>query len=149
MRFGLNELPEYEDLKFVSISKGEVDLGTDEEKEKAREDLKKSEENFKSLLEKLQSALDEQVKEVRLTNRMTSSPACLVVDQNDMSPQMEQLMSAMGQAVPKTKRILEVNPNHPILEKLRGKVDENAEDPSIQEYAQLLHGQALWLRVEP
>ncbi len=139
----LERAPQYEDLKFASISKGEVDLGTEEEKEKAREDLKKSEESFKSLLEKLQNELDEQVKEVRLTNRMTSSPACLVVDQNDMSPQMEQLMSAMGQAVPKSKRILEVNPNHPILEKLLGKVGENAEDPAIGEYAQLLHGQAL------
>ena len=52
-------------------------------------------------------------------------------------------MSSMGQAVPKSKRILEVNPNHPILEKLRGKVDDDAEDPAIHEYAQLLHGQAL------
>jgi molecular chaperone HtpG len=60
-----------------------------------------------------------------------------------MSPQMAQLMSSMGQAVPTSKRILEVNPNHPILEKLRGKVDTNAEDPAIGEYAQLLHGQAL------
>jgi molecular chaperone HtpG len=139
----LERAPAYEDLNFASISKGEVDLGTEEEKEKAREDLKKSEENFKSLLEKLQALLDNEVKEVRLTNRMTSSPACLVVDQDDMSPQMAQLMSAMGQGVPTSKRILEVNPNHPILEKLRGKVDENAEDPAIGEYAQLLHGQAL------
>ena len=56
---------------------------------------------------------------------------------------MEQLMSAMGQPVPKSKRILEVNPNHSILEKLRGKASENAEDPTISQYARLLHGQAL------
>ena len=65
MKYGLNERLSTKTLKFVSISKGEVDLGTDEEKEKAREDLKKSEESFKSLLEKLQNELDEQVKEVR------------------------------------------------------------------------------------
>lgn len=139
----LERTPEYEDLKFISVSKGEVDLGTDEEKEKAREELEKSEETFKALLEQLQTVLEEEIKEVRLTNRMTSSPACLVVDQDDMSPQMAQLMSSMGQAVPKSKRILEVNPNHSILEKLRGKAAADAEDPTISQYARLLHGQAL------
>lgn len=137
----LQMVPEFEDLKLVNVSRGEVSLSDDQEKEKEELDAKTK--TFGSLLEKLKETLDEDIKEVRLSSRLTKSAACLVVDQNDISPQMEQLMQAMGQDVPKSKRILEVNPNHPILEKLQAKFDADQADASIGDYAKLLHGQAL------
>ena len=139
----LQRPPAWDDLSFVSVSKGEVDLGTDEEKEKKREELEAKTETFKVLLDRFKTELDADVKEVRLSNRLTLSPACLVVDQHDMTPQMEQLMSAMGQHVPATKRILEVNPGHTIMEKLKEKMSADGEDPIIADYAKLLYGQAL------
>ena len=80
---------------------------------------------------------------MRLSSRLTDSAACLVGDQGDLTPQMEQLMRAMGQEVPKVKRILELNPGHPVLAKLKEKFDGNSDDPAIPRYAPLLHGQAL------
>ncbi len=139
----LQRPPAWDDLTFVSVSKGEVDLGTEEEKEKKREELEAKTETFKPLLERFKTELDADVKEVRLSNRLTNSPACLVVDQFDMTPQMEQLMNAMGQNVPHTKRILEVNPNHTIMAKLQDKLTADGEDPIIADYAKLLYGQAL------
>ena len=100
----LQMVPEFEELKMVNVSRGEVSLSDDQEKEK--EELDAKAETFGSLLEKLKETLDEDIKEVRLSSRLTKSAACLVVDQNDISPQMEQLMQAMGQDVPKSKRIL-------------------------------------------
>ena len=139
----LQRPPAWDDLTFVSVSKGEVDLGTEEEKEKKREELETKTATFKMLLDRFKTELDADVKEVRLSNRLTNSPACLVVDQHDMTPQMEQLMNAMGQNVPHTKRILEVNPNHTIMAKLQDKLSTDGEDPIIADYAKLLYGQAL------
>ena len=137
----LQMVPEFEELKLVNVSRGEVSLSDDGDKEK--EELSAKSETFGSLLEKLKETLDEDIKEVRLSNRLTKSAACLVVDKDDISPQMEQLMQAMGQSVPKSKRILEVNPNHPILERLQARFDADQADATISDYAKLLHGQAL------
>ncbi len=134
---------EFEGKKFQSIGKGDVELGTDEEKQKDKEALEEKSRSFEELLKVLQTELDEDLKEVRLSSRLTESAACLVGDQNDMTPQMEQLMKAMGQEVPKVKRILEINPGHPVLEKLRVKHETDAKDPILGKYAKLLHGQAL------
>ena len=95
------------------------------------------------LLDALKSKLDEKVKDVRLSARLTSSPACLVGDQFDMSPQLEQMMRAMGQEVPHAKRILEVNAGHPILRNLLEVHEKDKDDPRLAEYAELLFGQAV------
>jgi molecular chaperone HtpG len=134
---------EFEGKSFQSIGKGDVELGTEEEKEKDKEALEEKSKSFENLLKVLQGELEEDLKEVRLSNRLTESAACLVGDQWDMTPQMEQLMKAMGQEVPKVKRILEINPSHPVMERLKVKFDSNSEDPIICKYAKLLHGQAL------
>jgi len=133
----------HKDFEFKSISKGAVELGTEDEKKEAEEQRKEKEKEYKSLLECLKGKLDAHVKEVRLSNRLTSSAACLVTDGADLSPQLEQMMRQMGQDVPLAKRILELNPNHAILEKLHGLFDANAEDPQLDDYAQLLYGQAV------
>ncbi len=126
-----------------SISKGLADAGTAEEKKEAEEQLKEKSESCKSLFEAMQKALDEYVKEVRLSTRLTSSPACLVSDEMDMTFQMEQMLRATGQDVPKIKRILELNPNHEILEKLQAIFAENPVDPRLADTAELLYGQSL------
>ena len=135
--------PEFKGKKFQSIGKGNVELGSEEEKKKAQELRKEKEKEYGALLECLKGKLEEHVKEVRLSSRLTSSAACLVSDTGDLSPQLEQMMQAMGQAIPASKRILELNPKHPLLEKLHALFDEDKEDPQLGDYAQLLYGQAL------
>ncbi len=134
---------EFDGKKLQSVGKGAVELGTEEEKKEAEETRKKKQEEFNSLLECLKNKLDEHVKEVRLSNRLTSSAACLVSDTHDMSPQLEQMMKAMGQNLPGVKRILELNPEHPILGKLQDLFARDATNPALTEYAQLLYGQAV------
>lgn len=126
-----------------SVGKGTVDLGSQEEKEKAEETRKEKEKEFQSLLECLQQHLDDHVKEVRMSNRLTASAACLVGDVNDMSPQLEKLMKSVSTDMPKTKRILELNPTHPILDKLQGLFDKDKGAAELGDCAQLLYGQAL------
>lgn len=138
----LQSVFEYKEKNFQSVGKGEAELGTEEEKKKAKESRKEKQETFGSLLEKIQQDLDEHIKEVRLSSRLTASAACLVQDQGDMTPQMEKLMAQMGQDITKTKRILELNPDHPILEKLQSIFDNDQQAPELVDYAKLLHGQA-------
>ncbi|MFZ2959943.1 MAG: molecular chaperone HtpG [Candidatus Ozemobacteraceae bacterium] len=134
---------DFKEKGMQSAAKGVADLGTEEERKKAEEDRKEKETTFHSMLECLKAKLTEHVKEVRLSSRLTSSVSCLVGDMNDMSPQMEHLLKATGKDVPKVKRILELNPKHPLLEKLQGMFDANKEDGRIGEYADLLYGQAV------
>lgn len=138
----LQSVFEYKEKTLQSVGKGEAELGTEEEKKQAEESRKEKQETYNSLLEKIQGALDENIKEVRLSSRLTSSAACLVQDQGDMTPQMEKLMAQMGQEMPKQKRILELNPDHPILEKLQSIFDTDAESSNLNDYAELLYGQA-------
>ena len=134
---------EFKGKRFQSVGKGQVELGSEEEKKQAEEERKEKQQVFASLLDAIKSHLKEDVKEVRLSNRLTESAACLVGEAHDMTPQMEQMMRAMGQELPRTRRILEVNPKHPILEKLQQVFDANHDDPALVEYAELLYGQAL------
>lgn len=139
----LQSVLEYKEKQLQSVGKGEAELGTEEEKKKAEESRKEKQETYGSLLEKIQKDLDEDIKEVRLSSRLTTSAACLVLDESDMTPQMEKLMAQMGQDVPKTKRILELNPEHPILEKLQAIFDKDQQSEELSDYSSLLHGQAL------
>ncbi|MFP6582670.1 MAG: molecular chaperone HtpG [Candidatus Hydrogenedentota bacterium] len=138
----LQSVFEYKEKTLQSVGKGEAELGTEEEKKKAEESRKEKQETYNSLLEKIQASLEDDIKEVRLSSRLTSSAACLVQDQGDMTPQMEKLMAQMGQDVPKQKRILELNPDHPILEKLQGIFDADADSLDLGDYSELLYGQA-------
>lgn len=145
----IQSVPEFDGKRLRSVGKGLVDLGTDEEKKAAEAAREEKQESHKSLLEALQAKLDTDIKEVRLSSRLTDSAACLVGDTHDMTPQMEKLMKAMNQEAPKTKRILELNPDHPILEKLNGAFSQNKEDTRIEDYAHLLYNQALLAEGSP
>ena len=86
--------------------------------------------------------LQEEIKEVRLSSRLTSSPVCLVGDEHDPTPRMQRLLEQLGQKMPKVKRILELNPSHPLAARLKAIFGENPSDPRLKLYADLLLGQA-------
>ncbi|MEM9290090.1 MAG: molecular chaperone HtpG [Acidobacteriota bacterium] len=136
-------LTEFDDKKLKSIGKGTVDLGNEEEREEKKKALETKEEELKDLLELLQKKLDDHVKHVRLTNRLTSSPVCLVGADHDYSPQMERLLQKGDFGGPKQRRILELNPEHQILANLQDRFQKDTEDPLLDQYAQLLFGYGL------
>ncbi len=118
----VSHLTEFDGKKLQSIAKGEVDLSAIASDGKtAKEDAKESEEKAKAAepaVEKIKEALGEKVKDVRTTNRLVESPACLVADQFDLSGNMERILKQAGQDVPSMKPILEINPEHPMVERL-------------------------------
>ncbi|MEU4424948.1 molecular chaperone HtpG [Actinoplanes sp. NPDC024001] len=129
-------VPEFEGKKLRSIARGSVDLKKDEEE-------KQPEGDFGPLLGFLKEKLDERVKEVRLSHRLTTSAACLVSDADDITPALEKMYRAMGQEGPRVKRILELNPNHPLVSGLRAAHERGADDPALPDTAELLYGTAL------
>jgi molecular chaperone HtpG len=117
------ELTEFNGIHFQSVSRGVVDLGKLED-EQEKEEHQKAADEFKGLLERIKTALGDQVKEVRTSTRLTSSPACLVVDEYDIDPGLQRLLKAAGQSIPGSKPIMEINPQHPIILKMRNEGDE-------------------------
>lgn len=121
--WALGFLNEFDGTPLQSVTKGAVDLGKlqgDDEKKA----LDEASEKMKPLLEQLQETLKDKAKSVRLTSRLVDSPACLVVDENDLSPQLEKMFKQMGQAVPETKPIFEINPEHALIKKLASHTEE-------------------------
>ncbi|HJX27865.1 MAG TPA: molecular chaperone HtpG [Thermoanaerobaculia bacterium] len=139
----VQSLNEYGGKKLKSVGKGTISLGNEEEKKQTEEALKEKEEEMKPLLELLQKKLDTWVKQVRLTNRLTASPVCLVGAEHDYSPQLERLLQKGKGGGPKQRRILELNPSHDILGRLRSRFDQDQSDPAIDDYAHLLFGYGL------
>lgn len=139
----LNSLFEYEGLKFQSVGKGEVELGSEEEKKQAKEALEEKKKEFEDFLSFLKGKLEADVKEVRLSNRLTNSPACLVGNEFDYSPHLERLLrSEQGGDMPKTLRILEINPEHPMIVKFQKQYKEDAESVRWDDYSELILGYA-------
>lgn len=137
-------LPEVEGKALQSVAKG--DLGLDElitkDEETKKEEEKKEHDQkqlFESLLKKMQTFLEDSVKEVRLSHRLTESPACLIRDQDAMGPQMERLLKAAGQTITPVKPILELNPEHRIIQKMQAGLEES----QLKEWTHLLYEQAL------
>ena len=135
MMSGLNE---FEGKSFQSVAKGDLDLGKLADEAEKQEQEKEAGE-FKELTEKIAKLLDQRVKEVRVTHRLTDSPACLVSDQYGMSGNLERLLKAAGQNVPGAKPILEINPKHPIVQGLKYEADE----ARFGDWSNILFDQAL------
>ena len=133
--WAMNFMFEYDGTPLQNIAKGAVDLG-DLTDEAEKEEAKKAEETFKPVVEKLKGVLGNRAKDVRVSNRLVDSPALLVTADGELSPQMIQMLKQMGQPVPESKPILEVNPNHPLIQKL-----ESAEQ--FDDLAQVIFDQAL------
>jgi len=127
----------------VSVAKGDVSPASEDEQKQAEAERREQEEGLKDLLLTLRAKLQDRVKDVRLSSRLTSSPACLVGEVGDLSPRMVELMRRTGQEVPAVKRILELNAAHPLLPKLQAIVERDRTDPMLEEYAALLYGQAI------
>lgn len=136
-------LTEFEGRKLKSAAKGRVELGDEQEKERIEKELQEKEKDYSGLINLLQTKLDANIKQVRLTNRLTVSPVCLVGTEMDYSPQLERLLQRGKGGGPKQRRIMEMNPNHPIIIKMRKRFEDNAEDPALNDYAELLLGYAL------
>lgn len=139
----VGHLTEVEGKPLQSVAKGElpldeIDAETPEQKEKEKEKEAEQHKQFDSLIAKMGALLSKEVKEVRLSHRLTSSPACLVRDQNALGPQMERILKAAGQAIDPAKPILEVNAEHPIIREMNA-VDE----AKLSEWSTLLYEQAL------
>ncbi|MBM4352417.1 MAG: molecular chaperone HtpG [Deltaproteobacteria bacterium] len=139
----VQSVPDYKGKKLQSVGKGEVDLGTEEEKKQQEEKRKEEQSSLGDLLQALAGHLEEQVKEVRLSSRLTSSPACLVSGPGDLTPQLEQMLRATGQEIPQVKRTLEVNPGHPLIQRLNAIFAVSKDDARLPRYARLLYGQAI------
>jgi molecular chaperone HtpG len=134
---------EFQGKPLVSAAKGDVAPPPGDEPPQADEERRDREERFKDLLLVLRAKLQDEVKDVRLSARLTTSPACLVGEAGDLSPHMAELLRRTGQKVTAPKRILELNPAHPLLPKLQAIVARDRTDPALQEYAELLYGQAI------
>jgi molecular chaperone HtpG len=134
----INGLTEFDGKQLQSVAKGELDLGsldTDEDKE----EQKKSEESAQPILKQLKDVLGDKVDDVRVSHRLTSSPSCIVLNEQDMALYMQQLMKQAGHDMPSSKPILEINPTHPLLTRMEGETD----DELFADWASILFDQAL------
>jgi molecular chaperone HtpG len=134
----LGGLTEFDNQKLQSIAKGGLDLGKLED-ETEKEAKKQVEDAAKDLIEKVKATLGEQVNEVRVTHRLTDSPACLVAGEHDLSGNLERMLKAAGQKTPESKPTLEINPAHGLVERLKSEKD----DAKFNDLAHLLFDQAL------
>ncbi len=129
-------LMEYEDKKLQSVAKGELDLDNDETSEK---ELEKKAKSAEKLLKRMKDALKEQASDVRVTNRLTDSPACIVLNEQDMAMHMQRILKEAGHELPSTLPILEINPDHPIVKKL----DTEKSKKKFADWSSILFDQAL------
>lgn len=134
----VNHLTEYQGKQLHSVNQGDLDLGELEDAAE-KEEQEKLAKDSASLVERFQAALGDKVKEVKVTTRLTDTPACVVTQEGEMSAQMIKLMQAAGQVVPESKPVFEVNPHHPLVQRLNDEQDEQA----FADWANLILQQAL------
>jgi molecular chaperone HtpG len=131
-----SHLMEFEGKKLQSVAKGELDLGKDEESEK---ELKAKAKSAEKLLKRMKKALQDKAEDVRVTNRLTDSPACIVLNEQDMAMHMQRLLKEAGHELPSSKPVLEINPDHPIVKRL----DTEKSKKKFADWSDILFDQAL------
>lgn len=138
----VGHLTEFAGKQLQSVAKGDLDLGglkdKSDKKKKNKDDTKKADDEFASVLTQIKTVLGDKIKEARLTDRLTDSPACLVSDENDMSLHLQNMLKAAGQDIPTSKPIVEINPDHPLVLKMKAETDE----ARFAEWAWILFDQA-------
>lgn len=134
---------EYQGKKFKSVLRGALELGDEAEKKAAEEKLETQRKDLASMTAWMGSDLESKVKEVRVSNRLTDSPACLVSDENDPTPSMEKIMKAMGQNFPAVKRVLEINPEHAIIKRLHELYSQDGDSEDLKSVVNLIYDQAI------
>lgn len=132
----IGHLTDFDGKPLQSVAKGGLDLGGLEDEEEKKE-AEKAADEFKELIERVKSSLGDRVKDVRVTHRLTDSPACLVADEHDMGMNLARMLKAAGQKAPESKPILEVNPSHPVVQRLK------SEEASFDDWSAVLFDQAL------
>jgi molecular chaperone HtpG len=138
----LDRAPAFGGKPLRSIARGDVKLGTEDERKQAEAAIEEKRRALGDLLICLRAHLQDEVKEVRLSSRLTSSPACLVADEHDLTPRMQRMLEQLGQAPPRAKPILELNPEHALVPKLAAVFAADHADARLAVYARLLLGQA-------
>ncbi len=133
----VSHLTEFEEKKLQSVARGDLDLGDEDDKEN-KKSIEKAAEEYKSVIEKAKKLLSERVEDVKMSRRLTDSPSCLVLNENDMTAQMQQIMAAAGQYAPKAQPVLELNPDHELVKKLQ----DIKEDEAFNDWTLLLFEQA-------
>ncbi len=136
-------LTEYDGKKLRAIDRGDVDISSEQEKEEKKKALDEAEKKYEPLLKFIKEKLADDIKEVKLSQRLTDSASCLVADEMGMNANMERILKAMNQDVPPVKRILELNPEHPVVEKMLDMLEKDKNEEQTKEYAELLYYQAL------
>ena len=139
----MQQMFQYRKKNFKSIAKGDFEV------EGAAETLKAAQEKFAGLVEFLKKALGDKVGEVRFSARLTDSPCCLITEGNALSPHLERLFKAMHQEIPESKRILELNPKHPLIEAMFELSKQSDKAPELEMYAKVLFDQALLTEGSP
>ena len=134
----LSFLNDFDGKELVSVAKGGLDLGALED-EAEKKEHEETEAGYKELVEKMKGALDDKAKDVRVTFRLTDSPACLVADENELSGNLLRMLKAAGQEAPESKPILEINPNHPLVQRLKY---EDASGARFGDWSHILFDQA-------
>ncbi|MEV5231448.1 molecular chaperone HtpG [Streptomyces pseudogriseolus] len=129
---------EFQGKRLRSVAKGEIDLDARED-DRSEDEQKQQAEAYAGLLGWMRERLDDDVKEVRLSTRLTRSPACLVADADDLTPALENMYRAMGQEVPRSKRVLELNPDHPLVKGLNEAYGEREDRAELADTAELLY----------
>ena len=133
-----NHLNEFDGKELQSVTKGDLDLGELADKDESEKE-KQAETEFKNLVERMQNTLSEKVKAVRISHRLTTSPACLVADSADLGSNMERILKEAGHAVSATKKILEINPEHPLVARL----NDEAAGERFDDWSNILFDQAM------
>jgi len=145
----VQSLTEYDGKTLKAVDRGDIELDNEEEKKEKEKTKKKSEKEYKDLLEFIKEKLSANIKDVRFSNRLTDSACCLVADEHGMNANLERIMKAMNQNVPETKRVLELNPSHPIMQVLGDMYKADKSNPRLTDYCELLLDQALLTEGSP
>lgn len=135
----LGMVSEFQGKALVSAAGADCEIGTEEERKARAEEQEKAQKEMATFLSWMQTKLGEQVKEVRVSSRLVESASCLVADSGDMSANLERLMRAMGQEVPPTKRILEVNAGHPLIAHLAQRYEQQKDSPELAQSAEMVY----------
>jgi molecular chaperone HtpG len=138
--WAVNGLREFEGKKLVSAMHAELKLNQTEEQKKEQEQQAGT---LKPLLDRMQEVLKEHVREVRASSRLTDSPVCLVLPEGASHAHVERLLRERGRGMPRSKRILEVNPAHPLIGNLKALLEKDGQSAQVKEWIELLHDQAL------
>ncbi len=149
--FWLQQVGEYQGKKFKSVTKGDLDLSkfeTDKKKEEGADDSDEKPKSMRALLAYLTTELSGQVSFVRSSKRLTESPVCLVADEGGVDMHMEKVLKIQQKYEPGIQKVLEVNPNHPLIKNLSDMVEQDEESAILKDSAQLLMDQALIIQGE-